>query len=142
MDVKTWLVNMDKLNRRVSMQERRAANIRAEVEYKSPSFGGSGGGSFDPHRKEGRLAELMDLEERIKAGNEKLASMRKKAAAMFDSFNDPDLEYIFYSRYLDGYLWSAIIESSGLSEGWVHKLHGKGLNILRSRFGSLESEGE
>lgn len=129
-EVKTYLRQAYKLDKRLQREQMKLEKLRASIEYRSPAFDGMGGhGSGD--RLSEAVASIVERSQRV----DELAALYAKKYAEIEhsirSVGDDVLEEVLELRYLQYMKWEDITDKMGYKDTrWVQRLHGRALKNL------------
>lgn len=132
-EVKSYLRQAYKLDKRLQCEQMKLEKLRAAVEYRSPAFDGigcSGDGNTI-----GRAVE--SILERAKHVNELTVTYAQKYADIertIRSVDDDTLEEVLELRYLQYMKWEEIAQCMNYTERRVLQLHGKALKKISLYF--------
>lgn len=133
-EVKDYLRQAYKLDRRLQREQMKLEKLRASIEYRSPAFDGMGG-----HGSGDRLSEAVtSIVERSQRVDELAVLYAKKYTEIersIRSVGDDVLEEVLELRYLQYMKWEDITEKMGYKDTrWVQRLHGRALKIISKKF--------
>lgn len=134
MTIKEFLNDLHHLSMMITVKEKQIDALHESAGYKSPKADGihAASGTLKHHVL---AVDIITLEEEIAKDRLKLNEMMRLAKEMIDSIDDPTAQFILTTRYFNGYTWKRITEESGFCKSYVHKIHGRGLEAIRQKYG-------
>ena len=133
-EVKAYLWQVRKLDRRLQREQRKLETVRSAIEYHSPSFDGTGGhGSGDKLSE--AVARIVERSERVAELTVLYTQKYNEIESSIRSVDDDILEEVLELRYLQYMKLEDITEKMGYKDTrWVQRLHGRALKIISKKF--------
>lgn len=130
-EVKDYLRQAYKLDRRLQREQRKLEQLQSKVRYVSPSFEGMGGhGSGDKMSK--AVADIIERTQRVQELTATYTARYGEIEQAIHSLHDDILEEVLELRYLQYLKWSEVTERMGYEDDrWVQRLHGRALKKLQ-----------
>lgn len=131
MDAKEYLQQAYVLDRRIREDKLELERLR-ELAVAVPSALTRGGWAHGPaaDRVGGIVAEIDELEGRIREEVSRYAELRDELNIRIDQLEDQRLRLVLRLRYIGLWPWPAIAEELGLGLRWVYRLHGLALQEM------------
>lgn len=131
-EVKKYLKQAYKLDRRIQRERRNLDKLRSAAEYTSPGFGGGGGTGGD--RISESVSRIMEKEARVRELTDVYTEKYIEIENVIHSVGDDVLEEVLELRYLHYMKWEDIAERMHYSKRRVTQLHGKALLKISLNF--------
>lgn len=133
-EVKKYLKQAYKLDRRIQRERRNLDKLRSAAEYRSPNFEGGGGTGGD--RISESVSRIMEKEARVRELTDVYTEKYIEIENVIHSVGDDVLEEVLELRYLHYMKWEDIAERMHYSLVHVYRLHGFALQkmILNDSF--------
>ncbi len=88
----------------------------------------------DPHRLEGTMTIIADLEKEIEEDIRSLAAAKARIAESISKIQDHMQFLIMTERYIDGKSWIRISDDLGVGKRWTLRQHGRALAKIEDDF--------
>lgn len=132
-EVKTYLRQAYKLDKRLQREQMKLEKLRSAIEYRSPAFDGMGGhGSGD--RLSETVASIVERSQRVDELAALYAKKYEEIERSIRSVGDDALEEVLELRYLQYMKWEDIANAMHYTERRVLQLHGKALHKISLYF--------
>lgn len=128
-EVKDYLRQAYKLDRRLQREQRKLEQLQSKVRYVSPSFEGMGGhGSGDKMSK--AVADIIERTQRVQELTATYTARYGEIEQAIHSLHDDVLEEVLELRYLQYMKWDKIAERMNYTERHITRLHGIALKKM------------
>lgn len=130
MTTKDYLMQVRKMDKRLTIEREKLDKLRSVIEYRSPSFDGAGttGGS---DRLSEAVASIVEREQRVSELAMLYAERYKEIDAAIHAIDCEVLAEILERRYLLYQKWEEIAAAMHRDLRWVYRLHGKALAKIK-----------
>ncbi len=141
MGIKEFLLQVQYLDKEISVKQEEIEKIESLAYYNSPSFDKIGSGSIDVHSREGLMCKIVDYKKYVDEDTEKLISLKNEIMHMINEIDDPNIRMVLILRYIQFYDFESIAKKIQYSSAQVFNFHKKGLNKLAEcGFGEKKKE--
>lgn len=129
-EVKTYLRQAYKLDKRLQREQMKLEKLRSAVEYRSPVFDGIGGGGDGDTI--GRAVEsILERAEHVNELTAKYTECYKQIDDAIHAIGDETLTEVLERRYLLYQKWEDIAHDMHRDLRWIYRLHGKALAKIK-----------
>lgn len=87
--------------------------------------------SPNPHRMEGIIVKIVDLENDLNADIDRLLDLKREIVKVIDAVENPDQQLLLSLRYLNFKSWEQIAVTLGYSMVYTFQLHKKALENVK-----------
>lgn len=105
-------------------------NLRDNASRITPAYSLAPGGGGNGQRIENAMAKIVDAENLIRSDIELLVIALGEIRQMIATIDDPVLRLVLHKRYLCYQKWEQIAADLNYSWQWLHKMHGRALNVI------------
>lgn len=105
-------------------------NLRDNASRITPAYSLAPGGGGNGQRIENAMAKIVDAENLIRSDIELLVIALGEIRQMIATIDDTVLRLVLHKRYLCYQKWEQIAADLNYSWQWLHKMHGRALNVI------------
>lgn len=133
-EVKAYLWQAYKLDKRLQREKRKLDKLRSSVEYRSPSFEGNGSGCGGADKLGDAVTRIIERSERVDELAAEYAKKYEEVEKCIRAIEDDALEEVLELRYLQYMKWEEIANAMHYTERRVLQLHGLALHKISLYF--------
>ena len=128
-EVKSYLRQAYKLDKRLQRERRNLEKLKSTAEYHSPSFDGSGGNGNSDRIAES-VSRIMEEEQRVHELTDAYTAKYVEIEQTIKSIGDDALEEVLELRYLHNKSWEDIANIMHYALRSVYEFHGQALQKI------------
>ncbi|WP_294471503.1 hypothetical protein [uncultured Ruminococcus sp.] len=129
-EVKKYLRQAEKLDKRLTRERRNLEKLMSAAEYRSPAFDSAGGGG-NGDKICSAVSRIMEEEQRVRELTELYTAKYVEIEQTIRSIGDDTLEEVLELRYLRFLKWEEIAAQMNYSERQTLRLHGVALKKMQ-----------
>ena len=129
MTTKQWLQRAWNIEKEIRDLCDRKKKVFEDLTRATPSYDAKTGGS-STDSCDGKYMKLVEYAKRIEEKTDLLYDIKCEIDEAIEQVSDARLRRLLKLRYIDFYTWEKIAEKMNYDLRWVHRLHGKALNMM------------
>ena len=131
MTAKEYLSQAKTLDRRINIELKKIEKLRSLLEYRSPSWEGTSGGSSSGDRLSSAISKIVEYEDRTNKLIDEYTALYGEIDHAIHAIDDEDLVEVLERRYLLYQKWESIAKEMRLDLRWIYRLHGRALARIK-----------
>lgn len=131
MTAKEYLSQAKTLDRRINIELKKIEKLRSVLEYRSPSWDGTGSGSSGGDRLSNAISKIVEYEKKTNKLIDEYTALYGEIDHAIHAIDDEDLVEVLERRYLLYQKWESIAKEMRLDLRWIYRLHGRALARIK-----------